>query len=122
MSIYSLQSKDPSRHSWITPARRIIRKKDTPNKISTIRFIYIIRGRGINKAISISKTKKTTARTKKRREKGTRALPLGSNPHSKGDLFSRSLNLFIDKIIPAKRTKNDTNTAKNHLNKLTFIP
>ena len=50
----------------------------------------IPRGRGSNRAISISKTKKITASKKNRREKGNRAELLGSNPHSKGDLFSRS--------------------------------
>lgn len=39
-------------------------------------------GRGKRKTISISKIKKTTAKRKKRREKGSRAEFFGSNPHS----------------------------------------
>lgn len=37
----------------------------------------------------MSKTKKITARRKNRIENGRRALFLGSNPHSKGEDFSR---------------------------------
>lgn len=47
-------------------------------------------GIGSNKTISISKTIKITASKKNRKEKGIRALFLGSNPHSKGEHFSRS--------------------------------
>lgn len=46
---------------------------------------------GIRSMISMSKTKNRTARRKNRIEKGNRAEALGSNPHSKGDDFSRSL-------------------------------
>lgn len=51
------------------------------------------------KAISTSKIKKITVIKKKCKEKGIRAEDLGSNPHSKGDDFSRSENVFFDKII-----------------------
>lgn len=51
---------------------------------------------GINRTISISKTIKITASKKNRSENGIRALWLGSNPHSKGDLFSVSK---VDRII-----------------------
>lgn len=60
-------------------------------------FIEIIRGR--IKVISTSKIRKITAIKKNWREKGIRAEDLGSNPHSKGDLFSRSENVFFDKIV-----------------------
>lgn len=43
----------------------------------------------------MSKTIKIIARRKNRIEKGIRAEWLGSNPHSKGDSFSRSL---LDRI------------------------
>jgi hypothetical protein len=46
---------------------------------------------GNNKTISISKTKKITVKRKNRVEKGKRAAAFGSNPHSKGEDFSRSL-------------------------------
>jgi hypothetical protein len=55
----------------------------------TIWFI-IVSGVGINRTISISNTMKMTASKKNRVEKGRRAVFLGSNPHSKGEDFSRS--------------------------------
>lgn len=36
---------------------------------------------------------------KNRRENGTRKLELLSNPHSKGDLFSRFITPFLAKIM-----------------------
>jgi hypothetical protein len=53
---------------------------------------------GKSKAISTSKIKKITAIRKNRREKGNREELLGSNPHSNGELFSRSIIVFFDKI------------------------
>jgi hypothetical protein len=47
-------------------------------------------------AISTSKIKKITVIRKKRIEKGSREEFIGSKPHSKGDVFSRSFNLFFD--------------------------
>jgi len=46
---------------------------------------------GIKRANSTSKIKKMMAIKKNWREKGSRAEVFGSNPHSKGDLFSRSI-------------------------------
>ena len=54
--------------------------------------------KGKSRVISTSKIKKITAIKKKRREKGKRADPLGSNPHSKGEFFSRSIIVFLAKI------------------------
>lgn len=45
--------------------------------------------------ISTSKIKKITAIKKNCKEKGIREEELGSNPHSKGDLFSRSIIIFF---------------------------
>lgn len=50
------------------------------------------------KAISTSKIKKIIVIKKNRKEKGKREDDFGSNPHSKGDLFSRSIKVFFDKI------------------------
>ncbi len=50
-----------------------------------------IRGRGIRRTISISNTIKMMANRKNRMENGNRAVLLGSNPHSNGEDFSRSL-------------------------------
>jgi hypothetical protein len=49
------------------------------------------------KAISTSKIRKIIAIIKNRIEKGRREELDGSNPHSKGDLFSRSIKAFFDK-------------------------
>lgn len=50
-------------------------------------------------AISTSKIKKITVIKKKCKEKGIRAEDFGSNPHSKGEHFSRSEKVFLDKIM-----------------------
>lgn len=60
--------------------------------------ILIITGRGRRRVISTSKIKKITAIKKNRSENGSRADPLGSNPHSKGVAFSRSRMVFFDRI------------------------
>jgi len=46
--------------------------------------------------ISTSKIKKTTAIRKNWVENGRRADLIGSNPHSKGEGFSRSINSFFE--------------------------
>jgi hypothetical protein len=78
--------------------RRMSKKKNLTN-IHVVRLemgrIIII---GKSRAISTSKIRKITAIKKNRREKGNRDELLGSNPHSKGDLFSRSIIVFFDKI------------------------
>lgn len=51
------------------------------------------------KAISTSKIKKITVIKKKCKENGIRAEDKGSNPHSKGEHFSRSFKDFLDNII-----------------------
>lgn len=52
--------------------------------------------RGKRRVISTSKIRKIMAIRKKCRENGSRAEALGSNPHSNGDLFSRSRNDFFE--------------------------
>jgi hypothetical protein len=47
------------------------------------------------KAISTSKIKKIIVIKKNRMEKGRRAEFIGSKPHSKGDVFSRSFIVFF---------------------------
>ena len=51
---------------------------------------------GRSKAISTSKIKKITAIKKNWREKGIRDDLIGSNPHSNGLLFSRSVSVFFE--------------------------
>lgn len=53
-----------------------------------LHLIMMITGSRIT--ISMSKIRKSTARRKNRREKGSRALEIGLNPHSNGALISRS--------------------------------
>jgi len=47
-------------------------------------------------AISTSKIKKIIAIKKNRNEKGNREEDFGSNPHSKGEFFSRSIIFFFE--------------------------
>ena len=54
-----------------------------------------IAARGKRSVISTSKIKKIMAIKKNRSEKGSRADLFGSNPHSNGKLFSRSLIVFF---------------------------
>ena len=48
--------------------------------------------------ISTSKIRKIIAIKKNRSENGSRADPWGSNPHSKGEFFSRSVIVFLARI------------------------
>lgn len=50
-------------------------------------------------AISTSKIKKIIVIKKNRIEKGIREEFKGSNPHSKGEIFSRSKIIFLDRIV-----------------------
>jgi len=61
--------------------------------------IFIIGIIGSIKTISTSKIKKIIVIKKNRKENGNREDLLGSNPHSKGEFFSRSENDFFDKIV-----------------------
>lgn len=63
-----------------------------------------ISGRGIISAISMSNTRKITAKRKNRRENGIRADLLGSKPHSKGEDFSRSFDEREERIHAAINT------------------
>lgn len=60
---------------------------------------------GIRSAISTSKIKKITAMRKNWILKGIRAELNGSNPHSNGEFFSRSINDFFDKILAINITR-----------------
>lgn len=72
-------------------------------------------GNGINKEISTSKIKKITASKKNRIEKGTRADPFGSKPHSNGEAFSRSNKKRNDKDKTTKKTTHAKKTEKKTL-------
>jgi hypothetical protein len=89
--IYDDQSRDPSFHSWIKPRRRISKKRIEVIRVVFKLLVKIMVGMGISSTISMSNTIKIIAKRKKRIENGMRAVLLGSNPHSKGDDFSRSV-------------------------------
>lgn len=71
---------------------KIILVKDHQNKLEILIIIII----GRIRAISTSKIKKIIVIKKNRIEKGRRDEFIGSNPHSNGDVFSRSFNDFLD--------------------------
>lgn len=96
---YSAHCNAPWFHSWYSPPNRI-RIKNIVDVVQIIIFdVLKIITIGRIKAISTSKIKKITAIRKNRRENGIRADLLGSNPHSNGDLFSRSLINFFDRVV-----------------------
>ena len=55
----------------------------------------LLRGSGRRMAASTSKIRNKMVIKKNRKEKEFRSLWFGSNPHSKGDLFSRCFNFLI---------------------------
>lgn len=90
MEYYSVQSSEPSFHSWSRPKIRIIRNRVRPKIEDVGGDVNGSSGIGRRRTISMSNTKKMTAKRKNRSEKGIRAEFLGSNPHSNGESFSRS--------------------------------
>lgn len=60
--------------------------------------ILIIKIIGKINAISTSKIRKIIVIKKNRNEKGSREDDFGSNPHSNGEHFSRSVNVFFERI------------------------
>lgn len=98
---YAVQSSEPSRHSWSRPISRR-RKNRNPEEITENEKPFIKHnGIGINSAISISNIKKITTNKKNRVENGSRAEFFGSNPHSNGEFFSRSIVARNEKQIVA---------------------
>ena len=108
---YSVQSREPSFHSCRSPSIRMIKNRRAP-EITLCRGRQLrVRGSGISRAISISNTRKITAKRKKRSENGIRADLLGSNPHSNAELFSRSIKEREDSIAVASRITTGNRTA-----------
>ena len=65
--------------------------------------VIMVIGIGSSSAISMSKFMKITAIRKNRDENGSRAKFFGSNPHSNGDLFSRSSLIFLEiRVVSTK--------------------
>lgn len=61
--------------------------------------------------ISISKIKNTIAIRKNRIENGIRDVFFGSNPHSKGEAFSRSKIVFFENSVEIKIRRDLISTA-----------
>ena len=79
-----------------------------PRNVMTVRPEKTI---GKMRATSISNTKKITETIKNFMQNGSRVIPLGSNPHSKGDAFSLStidFSVIKDRARRADATKTDT--------------
>lgn len=62
--------------------------KDVRSMVASGWCVFNAQGVGSRSAISRSKSKNKIATRKKRMEKGRRAVPRGSNPHSYGESFS----------------------------------
>jgi len=78
----------------------------------TAEKVVVIEARaGKRRTISTSKIKKIIAKRKNRREKGSRADLIGSNPHSKGEFFSRSLKARLERTQPRVITTTDNTIA-----------
>lgn len=61
--------------------------------------IFIVKTIGSRRVISTSKIRKITEIRKKWDEKGSRGDDFGSNPHSKGEAFSRSRKVFFEIVV-----------------------
>lgn len=68
---------------------------------------------GRRSTISTSNIKKITANKKNRREKGIRADWFGSNPHSNGEVFSRSFKVRIFKVQARRKIKRAMHTDRD---------
>lgn len=115
------QSKDPSRHSWASPRNKIKKKVALMTLDIIAKFFNMAMGIGRRMAISMSNTKKITANKKKRKEKGVRAEFLGSNPHSKGLIFSRSAFVRLVSSLVKDSSRQDKITAISKLKINKFI-
>lgn len=86
-----------------------------------ILVIFSVITKGNSKVISTSKIRKIIAIKKNWRENGIRAEDLGSKPHSKGDLFSRSINVFFERNLANIITINDNINVINAKFLITII-
>lgn len=89
-------------HSWNSPAMRV-KIKISEIKVHTWEeIIVVMMGRGSKIAISTSKIKKMMATIKNRRENGIREPEKGENPHSNGEVFSRSRSAFFPRRLAVR--------------------
>nr|YP_010574494.1 NADH dehydrogenase subunit 3 [Onchidium reevesii]ADZ61661.1 NADH dehydrogenase subunit 3 [Onchidium reevesii]UZH97735.1 NADH dehydrogenase subunit 3 [Onchidium reevesii] len=83
----------PSFHSWKSPINKIIKNTNNLTLKNMDAPLTIILNTGNKSAISTSKIKNNTTKTKNRVENGVRLALSGSNPHSKGVDFSSALEI-----------------------------
>lgn len=98
---------------------KINKKKTIIKYIPNRLFLVKHNIKGIITTNSTSKIKKITAIKKKCLENGIRGDLTGSNPHSNGDDFSRSIKLFIDNKYNNNQIK--TNIINNVIDKIKTI-
>lgn len=110
-------SSDPSFHSWTKPPIKTNMKRRALSDAESDILDLTESGKGRISTISISKTRNRIVRRKNRRENGIRAVFFGSNPHSKGELFSRSENENIERseerVKMTLATKKENKKADN---------
>lgn len=97
ISSYFCHSMDLSRYSKYSPRVRIIMKEHD----RTIRDIFEVGvsvTMGSRRVISTSKIRKIMDTRKNWTLKGSRLRACGSNPHSKGDDFSRLPSVFFERV------------------------
>lgn len=80
-----------------------------------------IKGIGIIKVISTSKIRKITAIKKNCIEKGAREKNCGLKPHSKGEIFSRSMNDFFPIRELIRIIAKDRIRARKKIKKIIFF-
>lgn len=102
---YIFQSMDFSMYSINNPIIKIIKNRNEI-KIYILLNSWVKKTKGIKRVISISKIKKINLIKKNWILKGMRDLEIGSNPHSKGEVFSRFLKSLVDiKIFKIRRSR-----------------
>lgn len=90
LTIYSAHSRPPWSHSYTNPRVSKIIISIAQKNVCIGSGSWSAQGRGRRSAISRSNNKNRMATKKNRIEKGSRAEPIGSKPHSYGESFSGS--------------------------------
>ena len=112
---YWAHVNEPSFHSWKSPRIKITKNRKLPTNRISLMPVESAARTGNKRTISTSKIRKMIASRKKRKEKGNRADFIGSNPHSKGELFSRSLVVRFANTQPSNITTPERIIAKRLL-------
>lgn len=81
----------------------------------------MIKPKGRRIEISISKIRKTIAIKKNRIENGIRDVFFGSNPHSKGEAFSRSKIVFLENKVEIMIKRDLIKTAIKNATSISLI-